>query len=55
MRTKPNEIFYGLMAILTAAALASCLWFDLSDRQDRLRAQLDNRLADQAGLIRRIQ
>lgn len=55
MKTKPNDIFYGLMAILMATALASCLWFDLRERQDRLRAQLDNRLANHAGLIRRIQ
>lgn len=33
-----KDITYGVMAILTAGVLACCLWFDLSDRLDKLRS-----------------
>lgn len=36
--TMKKDITYGVMAILTAGALACCLWFDLNDRLDKLRS-----------------
>lgn len=43
---------YAILTILTAFALASCLWLDLIERQDTLRTQLDNQLTTHAGKVR---